>query len=91
MYSNLNKPVIELIGIYTVTKIKKKTKAKFFEHIKEGDILEFKTVVANITLGRSMYAPMVKVCSIFDKETTIEKSFSELSNLLSNNFELEEI
>ena len=74
--------------VYTVTKILKDTKSKFFGEVKEGHRLVFSVPLkyAGITRGRS-YAVDIKVDNL-SNDTYTFKTFNQMANLISN-FKLE--
>lgn len=73
-----------------IKEIKKKTKAKVFEHFEVGDVLRFSTRLRNTSgASRGNYASDVTVRNL-TRGTSVTKSQSELLIILERVFVLEE-
>lgn len=74
---------------HKVTKIKKKTRAQFFEDIEVGDVLIFQSSVRGPGRGRGTYAGTI-VTMNQTKDTAKAKTPNQLDDILEN-FTLEEV
>lgn len=74
-------------NIVTVTKINRKTKAKMFENLKEGDKIEFSVPLKYAGHNRGTYATYIEVKNLETGEKT-QSSFNQLPSIL-NAFEFE--
>jgi hypothetical protein len=72
-----------------VTKINRRTKAKMFEHLKVGDLIEFSVPIKKAGRNRGTYATYIKATNIKTGET-IHSSFNQMPTIL-NAFEFEPI
>lgn len=75
---------------YKITKILRKTRAWLFADIRVGDVIRFSMTVSNRTgaSGGGSYASYIRIENVTQGTSTV-KSQSELSNILSDTFELE--
>lgn len=67
--------------LLTVTKINRKTKAKMFEHLVVGDIIEFSVPIKEAGRNSGTYATYIKATNIKTGETT-SSSFNQLPAVL---------
>lgn len=76
--------------VFTIKKIKTKTRAEGFKEMREGDQLRFRMKLSNTTsYGSGNYATSIEITDL-KRRKTFFKSQSNLSNILQN-FELEAV
>jgi hypothetical protein len=79
-----------LFNYFVVTEVKKKTKARFFQDVKVGDVLKFSVTLSYKTGNRGIYATMIDVERQSDGAVGYFTQ-TELVNLLDRCFEIGEI
>lgn len=79
--------IILVSNVYTVEKIKKKTKAKMFENLKVGEQIQFSVPLRRVGRNnRGTYATYITAKNIDTGEVT-EGSFNQLPKIIDS-FEL---
>lgn len=77
---------------YEITKIKKQTKAEFYNMIDQGDVIRFEMDLVGRGRGsRGILANLPIVYNMTKGTFNQSKSQTEINNLLKNNFELREV
>jgi len=78
-------------SVYRIKNIKKKTQSKIFCKFKVDDLIKFSTLIESPGRGsRGVYVTRITITNI-SQGTSNKKSLSELSNIIYNIFELEEV